>query len=129
MCVDYTDLNKHCLKDPFALPRIDQVINSTVGCIMLSFLDCFSGYHQKALKEKDLIKTAFITAFGAYAYTTMSFGLKNAGATYQQAIQLCLTDQLYRNVEAYVDDVVIKTRSHDEFITDLKETFHSLLQF
>jgi hypothetical protein len=54
---------------------------------------------------------AFITPFGAYAYTTMLFGLKNARATYQQAIQLCLTDQLHRNVEAYVDDVVIKTRS------------------
>jgi hypothetical protein len=56
----------------------------------------------------------------------MSFGLKNAGATYQQAIQLCLVDQLHRNVEAYVDDVVIKTRSHDEFITDLEETFNNL---
>jgi hypothetical protein len=111
MCVDYTDLNKHCSKDPFALPRIDQVINSTAGCVLLSFLDCYSGYHQIALKEEDQIKTAFITPFGAYAYTTMSFGLKNAGATYQRAIQLCLTDQLHRNVEAYVDDVVIKTRS------------------
>jgi hypothetical protein len=53
----------------------------------------------------------------------MSFGLKNAGATYQRAIQLCLVDQLHRNVEAYVDDVVIKTKSHDEFITDLEEMF------
>jgi hypothetical protein len=53
MCVDYTDLNKHCPKDPFALPRIDQVINSTAGCILLSFLDCYSGYHQIALKEED----------------------------------------------------------------------------
>jgi hypothetical protein len=52
------------------------------GCVLLSFLDCYSGYHQIALKEEDQIKTAFITSFGAYAYTTMSFGLKNAGATY-----------------------------------------------
>jgi hypothetical protein len=71
----------------------------------------------------------FITPFGAYAYTTMSFELKNAGATYQRAIQLCLADQLHRNVEAYVDDVVIKTRSHDEFISDLEETFNSLRLF
>jgi hypothetical protein len=56
---------------------------------LLSFLDCYSGYNQIALKEEDQIKTAFITPFGAYAYTTMSFGLKNAGAIYQQAIQLC----------------------------------------
>jgi hypothetical protein len=86
MCVDYIDLNKHCPKDPFGLPRIDQVINSTASCILLSFLDCYSGYHQIALKEEDQIKTAFITPFGAYAYKTTSFGLKNAGATYQRAI-------------------------------------------
>ena len=77
---------KHCPKDPFGLPRIDQVIDSTAGCVLLSFLDCYSGYHQIALKEEDQIKTAFITPFGAYAYKTMSFGLKNAGATYQRAI-------------------------------------------
>ena len=49
MCVDYIDLNKHCPKDPFGLPRIDQVINSMAGCVLLSFLDCYSGYHQIAL--------------------------------------------------------------------------------
>ena len=80
---------------------------------MLSFLDCYSGYHQIALKDEDQIKVAFITPCGAYAYKTMSFGLKNAGATYQRAIQLCFADQLHRNVEAYVDDVVIKTKSKD----------------
>jgi hypothetical protein len=82
MCVDYTDLNKHCPKDHFGLPRIDQVVDSTAGCVLLCFLDCYSGYHQIALKEEDQIKTAFITPFGTYAYKTMSFGLKNAGATY-----------------------------------------------
>ena len=129
MCVDYTDLNKHCPKDPFGLPRIDQIINSTAGCVLLSFLDCYSGYHQIALKEEDQIKTAFITPFGAYAYKTMSFGLKNAGATYQRAIQLCFTNQLHRNVEAYVDDVVIKTKEYDSFIPDLEDTFNSLRSF
>jgi hypothetical protein len=129
MCVDYTDLNRHCSKDPFALPRIDQVTDSTAGCVLLSFLDYYSSYHQVALKEEDQIKTTFITPFGVYSYTTITFGLKNVGATYQRAIQLCLADQLHRNVEAYVDDVVIKTRSHDEFITNLEETFNSLRRF
>jgi hypothetical protein len=86
MCVDYTDLNKHCPKDPFGLPRIDQVIDSTTGCDLLCFLDCYSGYHQIAIKEEDEDKTVFITPFGAYCYTTMSFGLMNAGATYQRAM-------------------------------------------
>src|SRR5579883_1945204 len=129
MCVDYTDPNKHCLKDPFGLPRIDQVVDSTAGYSLLCFLDCYSGYHQIALKEEDQIKTSFITPFGAYYYTTMSFGLKNAGATYQRAIQLCLTNQLGRNVEAYVDDVVIKTKHPGDLIDDLAETFGSLREY
>ena len=70
-----------------------------------------AGYHHIALKEEDQIKTAFITPYGPYAYKTVSFGLKNAGATYQRAIQLCFSDQLHRNVEAYVDDVVVKTKT------------------
>jgi hypothetical protein len=53
MCVDYTDLNKHCPKDPFGLPRIDQVVDSTAGCSVLSFLDCYSGYHQISLAKED----------------------------------------------------------------------------
>ena len=129
MCVDYTDLNKHCPKDHFGLPRIDQVVDSTAGCVLLCFLDCYSEYHQISLKEEDQIKTAFITPFGTYAYKTMSFGLKNAGATYQRAIQMCLTDQLHRNVEAYVDDMVVKTRSPEGLIADLEETFASLRKF
>jgi hypothetical protein len=92
MCVDYTDLNKHCPKDPFGLPRIVQVVDSTVGCSVLSFLDCYSGYHQISLAKEDEEKTAIITPFGAFCYTSMSFGLKNAGATYQRAIQTCLAD-------------------------------------
>nr|AAR06299.1 putative gag-pol protein [Oryza sativa Japonica Group] len=129
MCVDYTDLNKSCPKDPFGLPRIDQVIDSTAGCELLSFLDCYSGYHQIRLKESDCLKTSFITPFGAYCYITMPFGLKNAGATYQRMIQRCFSTQIGRNVEAYVDDVVIKTKQKDDLIADLEETFASIRAF
>ena len=59
----------------------------------------------------------------------MSFGLKNAGATYQREIHLCFSDQLHHNVEAYVDDVIVKTKTQDQFITDLEETFNSLRKF
>ena len=90
MCVDYTDLNKHCPKDPFGLPRIDQVVDSTAGCSVLFFLDCYSGYHQISLAKEDEEKTTFITPFGAFCYTSMPFGLKHAGATYQRAIQTSL---------------------------------------
>ena len=84
MCIDYTNLNKAYPKDPFPLPRIDQVINSTTGCELLSFVDAYCGFHQIPLNPEDQIKTAFITPYGAYCYHVMCFGLRNAGATYQQ---------------------------------------------
>jgi hypothetical protein len=92
MCVDYIDINKYCSKDPFRLPRIDQMVDSTAGCSMLSFLDYYYGYHQISLAKEDEEKTTFITPFGAFCYTSMLFGLKNAGATYQRAIQTCLAN-------------------------------------
>jgi hypothetical protein len=129
MCIDYTDLNKHCPKDPIGLPRIDQVIDSKAGCDLLCFLDCYSGYHQIAINEEDQEKTTFITPFCAYCYTTMSFWLKNADATYQRAIQACFKRQLNKNIEAYVGDVVVKTRNSDTLIADLEETFASLREY
>jgi hypothetical protein len=77
MCVDYTDLNKHCPKVHFGLPRIDQVVDSMAECVLLCFLDYYSGYYQIALREEDQIKIVFITLYGTYANKTMSFGLKN----------------------------------------------------
>jgi hypothetical protein len=120
MCVDYTDLNKHCPKDPFGLPRIDKVVDSTVGCELLSFLDCYSSYHQIALNKEYQIKTSFITPFDAYCYMTMSFRLKNVGATYQRAIQQCLADEIKDDLfKAYVDDVVVKTREAHTLVDNL----------
>ena len=94
MCIDYTNLNKACPKDPFALPCIDQIIDSTVGCEILCFLDAYYSYHQIKMALEDQEKTAFITPFGILCYTSMPFGLKNAGATYQQTLQSCLKEQI-----------------------------------
>ena len=99
MCVDYTSLNKACPKDPFPLPRIDQIINSTSGCEILSFLDAYSGYHQIAMKESDQLATSFITPFGSYCYVSMPFGLKNVGATYQRCMQYCFSDQINPSID------------------------------
>jgi hypothetical protein len=84
MCIDYTDLNKHSPKDPFRLPRIDQVVDSTSGTVLLGFLDYYSGYHHIALNSYDEDKTTFITPNDIYFYKVMTFVLKNAGATYQR---------------------------------------------
>ena len=82
MCVDYTGLHKACPKDPFPLPRIDQIVDSTSGCETLCFLDAYSGYHQITMKESDQLATSFISPFGSFCYISMLFGLKNIGATY-----------------------------------------------
>ena len=75
MCVDYMGLNKACPKDPFPLPRIDQIVDSTSGCETLCFLDASSGYHQIAMKESDQLATSFITPFESFCYASMPFGL------------------------------------------------------
>jgi hypothetical protein len=119
VCVDYTSLNKHCPKDPFSLPRIDQIINSTAGCARLSFLDAYSSYNQIMLKKKDKEKIAFITQYGVFCYQVMPFGLKNIGATYQRMMQNCLGSQIGLNIQVYIDDVVITTRKEESLISDL----------
>ena len=126
LCMDFTDLNKACPKDPFPLPRIDQIVDSTTGCDLLCFLDAFSGYHQIKMAAGNEEKTAFITPEGCFCYICMPFGLRNAGATFQRAMRECLCTQMGRNVEAYMDDIVVKTRSQDTLVEDLRETFANL---
>jgi hypothetical protein len=96
---------------------------------LLCFLDCYSGYHKIALKVSDQDKIVFITPHGIYYYTAMSFGLKNTGATYQKAIQKCLASQIGKNVEAYVDNVVVKTTAEDDLIAELTKTFANLRHY
>jgi len=126
MCVDYTSLNKACPKNPFPLPRIDQIVDSTAGCEILSFLDAYSGYHQIKMKESDQLATSFITPFGMYCYVTMPFGLKNAGATYQRGMLQVFGDLIGKTVEAYVDDIVVKSRKASGLVADLEGTFQCL---
>ena len=82
MCVDFTDLNKACPKDPFPMPRIDQLVDATVGHPQMSFLNSFQGYHQIPLALGDQEKTPFVILIGNYHYKVMHFGLKNARSTY-----------------------------------------------
>ena len=126
MCVDFTDLNKACPKDDFPLPRIDQLVDSTAGCEVLSFLDAYSGYHQINMCLDDEEKTAFITPFGIFCYVKMPFGLKNAGVSFQRLMQATFLPQLGRNLEAYVDDLVVKSIKKLNHISDLQETFDNL---
>ena len=113
MCVDYTGLNKACPKDPFPLPRIDQVVDSTSGCETLCFLDAYSVYYQITMKESDQLTTSFITPFGSFYYVTMLFSLKNIGAMYQRCMLKYFEDLIGWTVEAYMDDIVVKSKRAD----------------
>ena len=90
VCVDFTDPNKACPKDPFPMPRINQLVDATVGHPQIGFLDAFQGYHQIPLATNDQEKTAFVTPVGNYHYKVISFDLKNAGSTYQRMMTKCL---------------------------------------
>ena len=108
------------------MPRIDQIVDSTLGCETLCFLDAYFGYHQIVMKESDQLATSFITPFGSFCYISMPFGLKNAGATYQRCMLSCFGDLIGQTVEAYVDDIVVKTKRANHLVTNLEQTFAKL---
>ena len=129
MCVDFTDLNKACPKDSFPLPRIDQLVDSTAGHKLLTFIDAFSGYNQIKMAEEDQEKTTFITSQGLYCYKVMPFRLKNAGATYQRLVNKMFNKQIGRNMEVYVDDMLVKSKEELAHLDDLRETLATLKQY
>ena len=108
MCVDFTDLNKACPKDPFPMSRIDQLVDATIDHPRMSFLDAFQGYHLIPLALDDQEKTVFVTPVGNYHYKVMPFGLKNARSTYQRMMTKMFKSQLGKNVEVYIDDMVVR---------------------
>jgi hypothetical protein len=126
MCIDYTGLYKACPKVPYPLPRIDQIIDSITGCDTLSFLDAYSGYHQIQMKESDQLVTFFITPHGMYCYDAMPFGLRNTNAMYQRRMNHVFGDHIWATVEAYIDDIVVKTNKACDLVSDLETAFACL---
>jgi hypothetical protein len=129
MCIDYTSLNKTCQKDEYPLPCICQIVYSIASCELLRFLNAYSGYHQISFAINDEEKRTFITPFGIFYYTKMVFGLKNRGTTYHKCIQIILEPQIGRNIEAYVDDVLVKSKKCGDLLDNLNETFDNLRKY
>ena len=126
VCVDFTNLNMACPKDPFPLPRIDQLVDAITSHPRMSFLDAFQGYHQIPLALGDQEKTSFVTPTGNYHYKILSFGLKNAGSTYQRMMTRMFEPQLGKNIKVYIDDMVVTSKVEFEHINDLKNIFKIL---
>ena len=116
MCNDFTRLNKFCPKDPYPLPRIDQLVDSTAGCALLSFMDAYQGFYQIRMAQEDVKKTAFFAAGGVYCFKVMPFGLKNAGATYQRLVNLMFKEEIGRTMEVYVDDMLVKSKMEEKHL-------------
>jgi hypothetical protein len=122
-CVDFWNLNKACPKDEFPLPNMDLLIDLAAGHAMFSFMDGFNGYNQIHMSTKDVEKTAFRTPIGNFYYTVMPFGLKNAGATYQRTMTAMFHDMMHKEIEDYVDDIVVKSKKKEDHLGILKKVF------
>ncbi|KAL0454263.1 UNVERIFIED_CONTAM: Transposon Tf2-12 polyprotein [Sesamum latifolium] len=129
VCVDFRDLNSACPKDDFSLPIAELMIDATMGHEALSFMDGSSGYNQIRMAPKDEELTAFRTPKGIYCYKVMPFGLKNAGATYQRAMQMIFNDMLHKNIECYVNDLVVKSKMRQDHLQDLRKIFERLRRY
>lgn len=114
ICIDYRDLNKACPKDDFPLPHIDTLVDSAASSAMYYFMDGFSSYNQIMMAVIDKLKTSFTTEWGVYCYTIMPFGLKNAGATYQRMATTLFHDMIHKEIEVYVDDMMVKSPTREE---------------
>ena len=125
-CVLTTQISIKLVQRILSPATIDQIVDSTAGCDLLSFLDAYSGYHQIYMMKEDEEKTAFITPCGTYCFVRMPFGLKSAGSTFARVVQMGFEPQLHRNIEAYMDDIVVKTKDRAMLVQDLEETFANL---
>jgi hypothetical protein len=123
MCINFTDLNKNCLKDEFPLLRIDSLIDATTISKLMSLLDYYSGYHQIYMKKEDEPKTRFITYRGTYCYLRMPEGLKNADKRFSKMTSKVLSTQINRNVLTYVDDIIVRSTKQEDHILYLQKTF------
>jgi hypothetical protein len=124
MCIDFTSLNKACPKDNFPLPRIDKIVDSAVGCEVMSLLECFSGYHQIYMKEEDKAKQVLSLHS---AHTVFCACPKaNVGSTFPRLTKSILKNQMGRNIFTYVDNIVVASKNKEEHLLDLVEIFANM---
>ena len=129
MCVDYRDLNRASPKDNFPLSHIDILVDNTTIFALFSFMEGFSSYNQIKMALEDMEKTTFVTLWGTFYYKVMSFGLKNAGATYQRAMIALFHNMMHKETEVYVDDMISKSKTEEEHLVNLRKLFKRLHKY
>ncbi|XP_071912328.1 uncharacterized protein [Coffea arabica] len=129
VCVDYRDLNKASPKDDFPLPNIRILLDNTTGHEIESFGDYFAGYHQILMAKEDREKTSFITPWETFCYRVMPFRLKNTRATYQRTMTTLFHEMIHKEMEVYVDDIIIKSKKVENYLVDLKKLLERLRRY
>ena len=122
-CGNFRNLNKACLKDEFPLPNIDLLVDSAMGNSIFSFMDGYSGYNQVRMTTRDAKKTTFRTPIRNFYYTAMPFGFKNEGAMYQRTMTAIFNDMMHREMENYMDDIVVKSKTRVRHFQVLEQVF------
>jgi hypothetical protein len=119
MCVDYRSLNEVTIKNMYPLPRIDDLFDQLKGACVFSKIDLRSRYHQLKIRATDIPKTVFITQYGLYEYTVMSFGLINAPAYFMYLMNKVFMEYLDKFMVVFIDDILIFSKNeedHDEYL-------------
>lgn len=129
MCIYFTDLNQTYSKDFYPLSNINKLVDLMPDFDYLSSLDAIFEYHQIPMNKSDEEKTSFIIKDGTYCYKAMPFRLKNVGVTYQHLMNKIFKDQIGRNVKVCVDDMIVKSKTFNQLLTDLEEVFIDLRQY
>jgi hypothetical protein len=129
LCVDFKNLNKSSLKDNYPLPKMDHVLERVVGVNRMSMIDSFSRYNQIAMNEQDKEKTTFTTPRGTFMYDKMPFGLMNAGAMFQCTMDISFVRERDKFVVIYLDDLMVFSKSNEEHLVHLKQTFEKCRKF
>ena len=125
-CVDYRRLNELTVKDPFPLPRVDEILETVAGAALYSTLDLASGYWQVELEETDRKKTAFSTELGHFEWTVMPMGLCNSASTFQRLMNLVLSDLHWCTAMVYLDDIIVWGKDFVEHKARLTEVLNRL---
>jgi hypothetical protein len=129
LCIDFRNLNKVSLKENYSLPKMDHILQKVVGASRISLLDGFSGYNQVLFHLEYQEKKTFTTPWGTFMYVNMPFGLMNAGATFQRAMDIYFVDELGRFIVIYLDDMTVYSKSDEEHLQHLIHVFEKCSKF